>query len=494
MPFFLSTEITISAQVSDLLETSPILWIRSKIWFQLLSRRLNILYEAHGKLWSKFPQNYGVASGLFAFLMQSVIFTPPKVNWYVREALEVLNYKRNCDTFGMFFIPLKKPEYPWSIEDLPDIDIIEIVRELKVTSIQPRQPQRDQRNILDNEERYPLGEAPTWKQISSSLQSDPTVLIPRWEVPEEMERYTDSKPGTTERYATNIFIAFTCHLWIFLNPSWRIRPENPINPATLPDALRCWSVDAVLGEIKATFFKPCHSGLEGGPGRPAMSFSERRKIYFPVDEAQKLPKAWKTLTQSPGYISKYLQVRKKLDQGAKALLDEHLEELLGLCQCLPDSAQSQSSGRIWRVERQRIVVLTNPNFYQLKKIGQKPSKTHNQGRKAKPAHRNARSTAVAMMVNEDIPEDVAERAYQTSRRQKSNQKKRSAKSKNYRKPPQKKMIHEMHDSDKEEDGSYDGGDDDEEEDGSYDGGDDSEEEDGSYDGDDDNDSEDAEEE
>ena len=290
-------------QVSAFLGTGPILWISSETWFAFLGRRLKLLYEVHGRLWAKWPSNYGVVSGLLAFLMQSVIFTPPKINWYVREALAALNYKRNCDSFGMFFVPMEDLIRPWLIEDLPMIDNTAIIRELNLSSLRPRNPRPERNETQDDDARYPLGEAPTWKQIAGSLQSDPTVLIPKWEEPFEIEQYTDCEPGSPESLAADIFISFTCHLWILLNPSWRTRPENPIKPTTLAGALRCWSVDSILEEVIDASFKPCHSGEDIGPGRPSKSFRERQKMYFPADAPKDLTKVWKHLGDSPGSIS-----------------------------------------------------------------------------------------------------------------------------------------------------------------------------------------------
>jgi hypothetical protein len=84
-----------------------------------------------------------------------------------------------------------------------------------------------------------------------------------------------------------LFICFTCHIWVSLNPSWGIRPEIAINPTSLSAALRCWSVDAIQGEILDTAFKPCHSGVDSGPGCPSMSFSECRRMYFHNDDPQR---------------------------------------------------------------------------------------------------------------------------------------------------------------------------------------------------------------
>ena len=80
------------------------LWIPSELWFSFLIRRLEGLNNVHATIYRLQPPNYGVISGLFAYLMQSVIFTPPVVNAYVRESLAALQYRGHCDRFGMFFL------------------------------------------------------------------------------------------------------------------------------------------------------------------------------------------------------------------------------------------------------------------------------------------------------------------------------------------------------------------------------------------------------
>jgi hypothetical protein len=433
--------------VDEFLDTNPILWISSSVWFSFLSRRLKIIYEAHRKLWVKPPPNYGVISGLYAFLMQSVIFTPPRINSYIRDTLAGLNYKQNCDRFGMFFLDLNDP---LQMDAIPEIGVAEVLRELKLTTFRHRKtpPER----LLEDNSEYPLGEAPTRKEIILSLRSNPTTLIPIWEEPLEIDRYTDCEPRTPEGYAVEIFIRFTCHLWILLHPFWRTRPEITIKPRTLADALRYWSVDFILEEIDDVDFRLCHSVQHSGPGRPSMSFSERRTIYFPV-ESKGLPKVWKHLLEPPGYISTYQNRCMCLGPDDKKTLDECLEELLDLCQCLPDSSRAQSGGCIWSVKQKKIVVLTNPVFYKIKKIGKEPSTGKMKARRSAPAQRGMKSIVMEMMVQAEIPRDVAEKAYRLTKKHKARIQ-RSAKSKNRRKPPQRKRKDEDEDEDEEDEERY----------------------------------------
>jgi len=428
--------------VDELLETNPILWIPSSIWFTFLSRRLKFLYEAHGKLWIKQPSNYGVLSGLYAFLMQSIIFTPPRVNSYVRDTLAALNYKQNCDRFGMFFLDLDDPT---QADAIPEIKTAEVLRELKLKTFRRRKPLQE-RLPDDDDDEYPLGHAPTWKEIASSLQATPTTLIPSWEKPLEIDRYTDCEPGTPESCAAEIFMAFTCHLWILLHTFWRSRPEMTIKPETVADALQYWSVDFVMEEITDAEFRPCHSGQYSAPGRPTMSFSERRKMYFPAD-SEGLTKVWKCLVERPGYISIYQNHRRRLTPDHRIALDDCLEELLGLCQCLPDSSRAKSGGWIWTIKQKKILVLTNPDFYKIKKIGKEPSNGKKKVGRSAPAQRGIKSTAIAMMVQAEIPKEVAEKAYRLARRHKARDDQRSAKSRNKRKPPQRKRREDDRDDD-----------------------------------------------
>ena len=78
--------------------SEAILWLPSQVWFEFLRRRLETLVEHHQSLYHRNPaaSNYGVMTGLFTYLMQSVLFTPTMVNSYVRVfgALELQSDRR----------------------------------------------------------------------------------------------------------------------------------------------------------------------------------------------------------------------------------------------------------------------------------------------------------------------------------------------------------------------------------------------------------------
>lgn len=419
------------------------LWIPSEVWFSFLSRRLQILNEVHETIYRRQPPNYGVLSGLFSNLMQSVMFTPPVVNTYVRESLAALQYKRNCDRFGMFFLDnLDLENSSCIIEGIQQKDDEKVKSILGPLTRKPRFARVRRRDDEDDDEdeqdhdfgRYPIGPKPTWNEITSSIESDPTILIPRWEgLPKELEDYSETERGSIKYWAGSVFVRFTEHLWIALNGEWRVSPKFRISPDNVQEALRTWTVDFLLEHCGDPLFRACAiTGLQHVSGRHVPSFGERRITYFPssLDETTKF---WKFFSQEPGYLHFYWQTIEGMIPENVLELQNCLEKLLEHCQCLPDS----SPDRVWHVERKRMVILTNPKHYRIQEVGQQGRKGKKQLRSA-PAHRSGRETQIMMLEAQGYPRKAATSAVNAMRGIKRGEKRqdvRSKRAKNKRVPP-----------------------------------------------------------
>ncbi len=431
-------------QVKNFLSTEPILWLSSQLWFEFLSRRLQVLNLAHERIWKKHPENFGVVNGLFAFLMQSVIFTPPIVNWYVRESLTALRFRASCDTFGMFFLDLEDLNSPWRIEGLVKVDETVIIRHLQIKVIRRHKP-KPERAVKEELSGYPLGEEPTWNEITVSLQGNPMTLIPKWFdglPPNLIKDYGSCQAHSAEFLASKIFIKFTKDVWGLLNLSWR-NDRCTITPISLSDALRCWSVDFMAEQLSNAEFIPCKTGSEGGPGRRSQKFSKRLELYFPVHSIQndKRNKFWNLMEERPGYIWLY---RKTISdqEDISEHINECLEHLLHHCQCLPESALSQGSSYFWRVKKQKIIVLTNINYYRIKKVGNVQSsaaRKATQGIRAPPAHCSYQLAQVNLLEAEGYDHKVVQKAIRAKARKDKLKLlgRKSKRSKNYREPPKK---------------------------------------------------------
>jgi len=436
-------------QVTGLQESNSVLWIPSELWFSFLSRRLNILNNVHEKIYRLQPPNYGVISGLFSYLMQSVIFTPPMVNTYIRESLAALQYQRNCDVFGMFFLDsLDLDNQSCMIEGILEEDdglvksiLGHLVRKPRLYFIRPEEDD----DIEDS--HFPIGRRPTWQEISASIESNPMILMRRWEgIPDGISHYAEDNcdNGSMESRAGLIFRKFTRQLWMSLHDHWRVNPRFPISPQTVEEAIKSWSLEFVVEHCQDPTFRACTMpGIQHVSGRRVPTFGERRIIYFPSEEVStKKSNFWTTFCQDPGYLYDYWKSTEELNQEECTELEQCLEELLENCQCLPDSARSKSTNRGWHVKHKRVLILTNPKYYRILGVGERSKKkrSHKNQIRSAPAHRSVKETVIQMMEDGGHTREATLRALNIKKGIEKRRKKqvvRSKRAKNKRVPPSK---------------------------------------------------------
>lgn len=230
-----------------------------------------------------------------------------------------------------------------------------------------------------------------------------------------------------------------------LHEQWRIEATVDIAPRTIEEALTNWTVDFVLQHCVNPMFLPCNTGLRNVTGRHVASFAERFKMYFPL-EREGLGKFWSGFATEPGYIHEFWEIME--DVGHKEELPRCLEDLLGQCQCLPDSARSKSTNRGWHIHQKRMVILTNPEFYSIRQVGEKGTRTSKQldkEKRAAPAHRSERERKVLMLQAAGFSRQTAIRAINAQRTARKRQQRimgRSNRAKNKRVAPVKKKKEE----------------------------------------------------
>ncbi|KIM37238.1 hypothetical protein M413DRAFT_13424 [Hebeloma cylindrosporum] len=402
--------------VDTFLNTNPILWISSAVWFHFLDRRLGILADSHAKLYFLRPPNYGVLSGLFANLMQSVMFTPPVVHTFVKESLASLEYKRHCASDGMFFL------HTFDIDKKP---CVEGILERDDSSIQrflgggPRKPGarwvREAAGEEDGEGEgsYPLGRTPTWSQIKLSLQRNPFELMPKWIFPVELVPYIEAENGSMERLACKIFIKFCRALWIILHPAWML-----------------------AGNVAHQAKNIGRSSSELVSGRPMLSFDARWEIYFP-DEGVALKKRWEIFKEESGYLHLYHAEARRLGTNDTRELNRCLGFLLSHCQCLPDSDLPEARDNIWRPAQQQMVLLANPRYYLIAGVGSTMGRG-NRAQRAPAGHRALRDAQQQFLMQEGFDATLSAKAVRMKAASVRNMNRRSNKGKNARKPPKRK--------------------------------------------------------
>ncbi|KAF8325136.1 hypothetical protein F5887DRAFT_901684 [Amanita rubescens] len=427
--------------IRDFESSTPFIWLPSKTWFEFLWRRLESLFQCQMQLYHRkphIPTNYGLMSTLFAFLMQSTLFTPPFIRPQLKESLTSLNFSPLVNRFGMFFLHDLDMSKELCLPEVAEVDDLDLLTALGFNPDRARQALRqDQLRRLEddqnNEEIYPLGENLTWNELKGALSDMPGIILRKWSWPGDLDNFCHP-----EGLAADLFKVFTAQIWAALNSAYKLDdPSVRRRPDSLQEAMACWSLDSLHARLRAYVVIPCNCPVRGkGRGPRAPSFEERTSLYF-VEAAQDLKKRnhWAPFAQNPGYIAKYRSEKSKLDDDDKVLLDLALGKMLSYCQCLPNS-KLDNAGGIWDVKRGKVVLLSNPHYWKLRMVGLVP--TEKRRARGAPAHATNRQLSRSLLelegYNAEVTNDTLRMEVMIKKMRTKN---RTGRAKNLRVPPKR---------------------------------------------------------
>lgn len=369
----------------------------------------------------KNPQpNYGIMTSIIIHLLRNVSFVVPAKHPHLTEALRDMSYEGVIQRFGMFFLqdldPVTGELAVISQEDNEDVAYrlaSRVARNKK--SRNPSKPRFAQGNS-DVTAKYPLGEWPTWNKLVHCLDTDPTRVFSPW-------RWSTIRAW--DEYAADLFIAFTKDMWLALDPS---RLRNHFIPATtLKEAMQSWSISHVSQSLVSVKFLSNSHGLKKKTKR-CQDFADLVDTFFPEADALPSKAVWSRFTQRHGYLHMYLEYKETLSDEQFLDIKRNLGELLGHTQSLPNSTKSSKSslGRLWSGSHGTVDMLTNSKTYRIKGIGSEKQTARKVMRINLPSYQ--------VVTRLDEVQGISTRASKNIRQRQ----KRSATSRNKRKPPQKR--------------------------------------------------------
>jgi hypothetical protein len=217
---------------------------------------------------------------------------------------------------------------------------------------------------------WPIGPEPSWKDVVRTIEDHPQILMRHW----VYDLIWD--PGDLD--VGLLFVQFTREFWLQLGMAHttnNFADATTINPRicnNLEEAMTCWSLDRVNQWIISIKCQACSAGLEGDkPGRPHLSFIQRRTTFFPSKDSAPLQSSkWKTYW-TEGYIAQYHELCSGLPEARLQHLHDRLDILFVNLQCLPDinKPTAKSPGSTWTLAsgQDSIKIVTNSCFYRIQK-------------------------------------------------------------------------------------------------------------------------------
>ncbi|KAG1718054.1 uncharacterized protein EDB91DRAFT_1067025, partial [Suillus paluster] len=226
----------IESKAMEYLQSDPILWIPSKIWFEFMKRRVREIQRTQIAIVKKNPPNLGILTGLLNHMLRSTTSTPIIYDFHVRESLALLEYRNVLETAGMFFLQEFDVGSDACLDAVQQVDDVNVLAIMGVNA----KAQRDRavgrlesfQSTEPELEDYPLGRKPTWNRLKAVVASSPATIMRPWA--------WSSWLSNTGLSVGRLFIMFTKHVWLMLTPEVLkgIRPH----PNSLQEAMKCWTI------------------------------------------------------------------------------------------------------------------------------------------------------------------------------------------------------------------------------------------------------------
>ena len=162
-------------------QANPILAVKSELYFKFQIRHMKELQNAQIHLSQYWPSNYGTITAVLVHMLRQIPHSPVAKTSYLCDALRDLHFYKVMDKFGTFFL------HKWDLENasLPGIEQEDsndcLLAMSRVKSLrQIKEKRAVDTALLANEEpteQFPMGNAPSWDEITSTMARNPKLLM-----------------------------------------------------------------------------------------------------------------------------------------------------------------------------------------------------------------------------------------------------------------------------------------------------------------------------
>src|SRR5258708_15344395 len=254
------TRALLAMQAREYLKSDPVLWIPSKVWFELLRRRVREIQRTQISIIKKNPPNRRVLTGVLNHMLRSTTSAPKLYGSRVRESLALLEYRNVLETAGMFFLQDFDIDSDTCLAEVQQIDDVHVLALMGVNEKAQRDRavrRRDAWQSTESElEDYPLGRTPTWTRLKAAISNSPAMIM--------RACMRSPRLSNTQLSVGHLVVMFTRHMWLMLTPEIfkGIRPH----PNSLQEAMKCWTITSIDYTLAAVAFDACNSRLHDSTG------------------------------------------------------------------------------------------------------------------------------------------------------------------------------------------------------------------------------------
>jgi hypothetical protein len=376
------------------------------------------------------PSNFGLSVAILMHMLRNIPHSPVAQTGYLRDALRHVHYDKVMDEFGTFFLHKLDLEKAVLIQ-IEEQDTDE--RALAMGWLKSVAKTKEKRAmeeavmaIKEPTEQFPIGYAPTWEEVLSTMARNPTLLMSKWVCEERWD---------TRSTAGRLFLQFIIDYFLTLSTDILRNATLPI-PKNLEEAMELWTLPSLMRPFKDVYVKP--SGLVGNVPQRSPSFKDMVHLFFPDPELNiQECSVWHPFLIK-GYIRELHETIYSMTEKDSASLLQNLGKIFGRVQCLPNAVActTKACGGLCEQFEGGVWILTNPIFYKIERVGKAKRMNTARGKQVKAS----KAIIEAREQHRNIPFNEGRlKTRQVRKARKHEVKRTSGQKNNYRKPPVKRQ-------------------------------------------------------
>jgi hypothetical protein len=278
------------------------------------------------------------------------------------QTIHELRFEEVINTVGIFFMDISL--ITLSCSEIPSEDSPLLAHKFK-TPFLPKASRKGQisHHALVNSkfsQRYPWGDTIGLKHLQelidtchSQFLSSPTFLTEN-----DME-HPDS---------AFLFRVFSIQIWLLARDYFHRIPSD-VGASDLTAAMKLWTVEGLKNICPHISLLPTFNGIEVEGKLPQTSFLSRRSHFFPDESETEMHPCAGFLASETSYLSMYHAALRVRGHDSCIKINQDLDRILSLLQCLPASSKDRGKVVIWKAGSERCLqFVVNSSLYRAKRV------------------------------------------------------------------------------------------------------------------------------
>ncbi len=306
---------------------------------------------------------------ILGHLMRYVIVTPFVKEIDLSTAMRELRFEGVMRTFGIFYMDISLTNL--TCAEIPEEDSALLVHMYKVPFLQVAgsSNKNTARLALIPSQlsfQHPWGSSIDILQLQDLIDTCPSQFLKSPTFLSEMDMQHPDSAG--------IFQYFSKDIWNLAGDFFHGTTSN-LNTSNLSAAMEVWTIQNLQAHCHQISLQPSFDAIEVEGNLPKTSFLGRRVHFFPDEDEADTHPCGAYLQSETSYLSIYYRASKQ-SEDSHAKIDEDLDKIFSLLECLPASKKEKNKIVIWRVEQDLLQFIVNSSLYRVKCVTGRKIFTH----------------------------------------------------------------------------------------------------------------------